>query len=370
MKRTTPIKVLMIVNNLSVADGVASYAMTYFRNINKNHIWIDFVALQHLPSPYYQEIERAGAKVYHIPHTRSFSDYKKACRRIFDTNTYDIVHDNSLLRSLPLMWYARKANIPVRILHSHSSKLGSNVCKSYRNKLLIPVLKAQANQYTACAQDAGKALFGKRSFTVISNAIDRENFYFDQKRRQEIRQKMNVEHKFVVGTVGRLAEEKNPFFALDVFAKLMHACADSEYWWVGDGSLKEKAQEYADHLGITEHVRFLGNRIDVADLYQGMDCFFMPSFFEGLSIACVEAQAIGLPCVLSDGIPNEMIYTDLIEYASLQQPAQYWAERILSKRDAYERRGYTKELCESRFEIHVVASELEKLYQTMLDGIE
>lgn len=369
MKKIVPIRVLMVVNSLSVADGVASYAMNYFRKIDKTKILIDFAVLRYHSSSYYREIELAGGRVYNLPPIQNFSDHMKACRQIFDTDDecYDIVHDNSLLLSLPLMWHAKKAHVPVCILHSHSSQLGGNKYKARRNKMLLPVLKAQASDYTACSQSAGAALFGKSFFVVIPNAIDREIFCFDKKKRQEIREKMHAENKFVVGTVGRLAEEKNPFFAMEVFAALMQFCENIEYWWVGDGPLREEIQQYAKQLGIAEKVVFLGNRTDVAVLYQGMDCFFMPSFFEGLPVTCIEAQAVGLPCVLSDGIPDEMIYTDLIEYISLKQPAQYWAKRILSKRKAPERSGCTSELCQSCFEIHKVTIELENLYRTMFN---
>lgn len=156
-------------------------------------------------------------------------------------------------------------------------------------------------------------MFGNRKFTVLPNVIRAEKYRFDSAARENVRRKMNTQDRFVIGSVGRLAIEKNPFFAMDVFECLQKQVPNAEYWWVGSGPLEKSVQDYVNQKGLSENVRLLGSRDDVTSLYQGMDVFFLPSLFEGLSIVTVEAQAMGLPCVVSDVIPPEAEYAGFAE---------------------------------------------------------
>lgn len=344
------INILILIHNLRPANGVASFAMNYFRKLDPNKVHMDFALYADRPSPYYEEIEQAGSTIYILPKVKDIKSHLKKCNEVLTAKNYDVIHDNTLHISIPMMWCAKKKRIPVRILHSHNTKLGETHRKEVRNKLFLPLLCGLATDYAACSELAGKAMFGKKRFRVIPNVINTERYYFSENVRNCIRVETKTESKLIVGTVGRISEQKNPFFAMDVFAELLSTVSNAEYWWIGSGELDKQVTEYADSKGLSKSVRFLGNRTDVLNLYQGMDCFFLPSLFEGLPVTGVEAQAMGLPMVVSDTVTDEMVYTDLVDYVSLSESAEVWAEhlkRALSCKT--DRENYSNKLRQSSF---------------------
>ena len=365
------IKVLMLVPNLFVANGVASFVMNYLRNLNHDEVQVDIASYKEGDSVYYAEVEAAGGKMFFLPGIKNLPEHVKVCNKILSDGRYDIIHDNTLHISIPMMWCAKKAGVPVRILHSHNSKMGETPAKAFRNRFFLPVLRSLATNYAACSQLAGRAMFEDQEFTVIPNVIQTEKYRFDPTMRKSVRQKMNATDKFVVGTVGRLAEQKNPFFAIDVFKCLLKNVPNAEYWWVGSGPLEKSVQDYVNQKGLSENVRLLGSRDDVTSLYQGMDVFFLPSLFEGLSIVTVEAQAMGLPCVVSDVIPPEAEYTELLKRCSLQDSIEAWVEKIRNTQiKKTERKQYQEYLSESVFSDVGCGNRLKKIYERCLSEKE
>lgn len=361
------IKVLMLLPNLRAANGVASFAMNYFRNINKEKIHIDFALYADRPSPYYDEIKQSGSKIYILPNVKNLKEHLQACRKILSEGRYNIVHDNTLHLSIPMMWCAQNAGIPVRILHSHSSQMGETKLKAIRNRLFLPILRGLATDYVACSKVAGENLFGKKHFTIIPNVINAEKYVFNENKRAQIRKLMQAEDKVVIGTVGRLAYQKNPFFAMDVFKEFLKEVPNAEYWWIGSGTLDNEVQEYVKQQGLENNVKLLGSRNDVIDLYQAMDVFFLPSLFEGLPVTGIEAQAMGLPMVVSDTVTDEMVYTDLVEYVGLGQNKNVWVKRITEVlKKANIRDKYSTNLKQSIFIDKNCTEILEKLYLNRL----
>lgn len=361
----------MLVPNLFVANGVASFVMNYLRNLNHDEVQVDIASYKEGDSVYYAEVEAAGGKMFFLPGIKNLPEHVKVCNKILSDGRYDIIHDNTLHISIPMMWCAKKAGVPVRILHSHNSKMGETPAKAFRNRFFLPVLRSLATNYAACSQLAGRAMFEDQEFTVIPNVIQTEKYRFDPTMRKSVRQKMNATDKFVVGTVGRLAEQKNPFFAIDVFKCLQKQVPNAEYWWVGSGPLEKSVQDYVNQKGLSENVRLLGSRDDVTSLYQGMDVFFLPSLFEGLSIVTVEAQAMGLPCVVSDVIPPEAEYTELLKRCSLQDSIEAWVEKIRNTQiKKTERKQYQEYLSESVFSDVGCGNRLKKIYERCLSEKE
>lgn len=368
MKR---IKVLMLVPNLFVANGVASFVMNYLRNLNHEEVQVDIASYKEGDSIYYTEVEAAGGKMFFLPGIKNLPEHVKVCNKILSDGRYDIIHDNTLHISIPMMWCAKRQGVPVRILHSHNSKMGETPAKAFRNRFFLPVLRSLATNYAACSQLAGRAMFEDQEFTVIPNVIQTEKYRFDPTMRKSVQQKMNATDKFVVGTVGRLAEQKNPFFAIDVFKCLLKNVPNAEYWWVGNGPLEERVKTYIEEKKLTKYIKLLGSRNDTVELYQGMDVFFLPSLFEGLSIVTVEAQAMGLPCVVSDVIPPEAEYTELLKRCSLQDSIEAWVEKIRNTQiKKTERKQYQEYLSESVFSDVGCGNRLKKIYERCLSEKE
>ena len=323
-----PIRVLLVVPSLSLANGVSAFVMNYFRRVNHEEVVFDFAVLHDRESPYNAEIQEKGSRIFILPSLKTPMRHIEACREIIANGNYAIVHNNSLILTIPLMLIAKRQGVPVRILHSHNSKMGDTRIKSIRNNLLLPLLRSTATDYFACSKLAGEAMFGKEAYTVLPNVINTKRVTFDKNKRLQIRKKMGVSDKIVVATVGRAAHQKNPLFALRVIKCLLEILPNTQYWWIGNGPLEEKMKSYAKELGIDDHIAFLGKRTDMVDLYQAMDVFFLPSIFEGLPLTGVEAQAMGLPCVVSDNVTNEMAYTDLVDFVSLNESPQVWADYL------------------------------------------
>lgn len=365
--KNSTIRVLMIIPGLNFADGVASFAMNYFRKVDKDRVHIDFVVLKE-SFGYKEEVESAGSKVFVLPPIKHIFKYFSECRLVLKEGHYDIIHDNSLVLTIPLMICAKYARIPVRILHSHSSKLGETPWKAFRNKLFLPILKKQMTEACACSALAGKTMFGNRRFAVLPNVITVDRFAYDSSVRENIRRRMCSNDKVVIGTVGRLSPPKNPFFAMDVFAKLHKEMPNTEYWWVGTGTIDNDVKAYVKKIGIGDCVCFLGARSDVCDLYQGMDVLFMPSLFEGLPVTGIEAQAAGLPLVVSEAVTKEMVFTDLVKYVPLNETVDKWAEAIKEQtRKSFERETYIQYARASLFSDINAGTSLIRLYTELIN---
>ena len=360
------IRVLMLVPNLRVSNGVTSFVMSYFNHLDHGKIQMDFALYSDRETPYYEQIRQNGGKVFILPSIKKISQHIKACNKILREGNYDIVHNNTLHVALPMMFCAMKQGVPVRILHSHNSKLGETPQKEFRNKMLLPILRALATNYTACSELAGKAMFGKKSYTVIPNVISAEKYKFDIKKRNEVRAKMNAGDKFVIGTVGRLASQKNPFFAIDVFKDLLKLQPSAEYWWIGSGPLDKQVADYVETQGLIKSVKLLGSRNDTADLYQGMDCFFLPSLFEGFGIVCIEAETSGLPCVVSSEVPEEVNITGQVKFIPLAEKAETWIDALLCNNTVTDRENNIIMIKESRYCDDVCGEYLENLYKKYL----
>lgn len=365
------LKVLMLVPNLRVSNGVASYAMNYFRVLDCKKIQMDFALYYDVQSPYYNEIKNAGSKCYILPSVRKPLAHIKACDKILKEGKYDIVHDNTLLISVPMMKNAERNKVLVRLLHSHSAGLGETMQKARRNKLFLPLLKRYVTDNAACSDAAAKVMFGDESYNLIPNIVSDENLIYSETKRAEVRRKMNVDDKIVIGTVGRMSPPKNPLFALDVIKEIINKGQPIEYWWIGSGTMDEEFMKRVSDFGLEKQVRFLGSREDVVDLYQAMDIFFMPSRFEGLGIAAVEAQAMGLPCIVSDAIPIEADYTELIKRMPLNAPIDNWACGIIKCIETLEeRQSRSDDLHNSMFSQNKAADRLTKQYFRMLEKNE
>ena len=209
----------------------------------------------------------------------------------------------------------------------------------------------------------------KTDYYFIPNVIQDEKFSYSESRRTEIRKKMGAEDKIIIGTVGRLSPAKNPLFALKVIKEVIRKTDNDniEYWWIGSGPLEDEFDHTAGCLGLTEKVRALGSREDVGDIYQAMDVLFMPSRFEGLGIAAIEAQAMGLKGVVSDNVPRMADYTGLISFLSLRASTDEWADAIIeSIGGTGDRRSYSDALKNSAFSEKNAGERLALQYRQML----
>ena len=266
--------------------------MNYYRNIDKDKIQFHFLCDEDSTNIPYEEIEKMGGKVIIIPPYQRLFEYQKELYRIFKENNYKIIHSHINALSVFPLRIAKKAGVPIRIAHSHSTSNKKEWKKNILKMILRPFSKLYANNYFACTEYAGKWLFGKKvverkELNVINNAIDLKKFEFNENTREDLRKELGIkEDVLVIGHVGRFMKQKNHEFLIDVFEKAIKQDDNIYLILVGQGPLEDKIKEMAKEKGIENKILFLGQRNDVNKLYQAMDIFVLPSLYEGLRNGC------------------------------------------------------------------------------------
>lgn len=327
------IRILQCVNDMHRA-GLETMLMNYYRNIDRDKIQFDFLTHRPDRSDYDDEIESLGGKVYYAPrlYPQNYHAYFKYMKQFFAEHPeYQIVHSHiDSMSYLPLL-AAKKAGVPIRIAHSHNTSIDKDfkyILKQYYRYRITSV----ANHYCACGKEAGEFLFrGKaKNVKVIPNAIETDKFIYNEEMRKLKRKELQVGDSFVIGHVGRLSYQKNHKFLIEIFQEICKKNDNAILLLIGVGEKEQEIRNQVHELGLDNKVKFLGNRSDVNELYQAMDVFTMPSFFEGIPVTGVEAQFAELPCIFSDKVPNEVSFTDKCKFIGLDKSAKEWADVILS----------------------------------------
>lgn len=359
------IRVLQCVNDMHRA-GLETMLMNYYRNLDRTQIQFDFLTHRPYKSDYDDEILSLGGKVYYAPrlYPQNYPTYFKWMANFFyEHPEYKIVHSHiDSMSYLPLL-AAKKAGVPFRIAHSHNTAIDKDFKYPLKQYFRLKI-NTVCNERLACGQEAGKFLFGNKKFKVIPNAIDAEKFYFDEEIRYKKRTEIGITDEFVIGHVGRISYQKNHKFLIEIFNELLKIEPNSILLLVGVGEKEEEVRKQIHKFGIDEKVRFLGNRSDVNELYQAMDVFVMPSFFEGIPVVGIEAQFADLPCVFSDKVPEEVKFNDKCEFVSLEKSAEEWAKSI-RKNIIENQRGSNVGNSASIYDIHKEHFVLEQFYETL-----
>lgn len=356
------IRILHVVTYMG-RGGLETMIMNYYRQMDRTKVQFDFLVHRDFRADYDDEIERLGGRIYRIGRLIPWSGaYQRALDAFFAAHPeYRVVHVHQDCLSAVILKAAKKHGVPVRIAHSHNSSQDKNL--KYLLKLYYKrQIPTYATALFACGKDAGDWMFGGKPYTVVNNAIDAAQYRYRQARACEVRQALGIaEDAFVVGHVGRFSPVKNHTFLLDVFNELCRADERAVFMLVGDGELRKSMEDKAKAMGLEDRVLFTGMRSDVCDLMQAMDVFAFPSLYEGLPVSLVEAQAAGLPCVVSDRVPEACMLTGLVQRVSLEENARQWAERILAMRTTVRRDRYD-EIAASGFDIVSNAAWLQQYY--------
>lgn len=323
------LRVCEIVGNMN-GGGVESVVMNYYRHIDRSRVQFDFVATEGSTYVPRSEIESLGGRVFLVPPYVHLPQFQGSLRHLFaEHREWNIVHSHmNALNCFPLQM-AEQAGIPIRISHSHSS----SGAREHAKNIIKALLKTQANRYPthrfACSDYAGKWLFGNNaSFEIMYNAIDLESFAFDLAKRVQVRNSLGVrDSQLLVGHVGRFMPQKNHEFLIHAFKYLALQRPDAVLALVGSGEDEPSIKRLVNKLGLTERVLFLGQRNDVDQLCQAFDIFVLPSLYEGLGVVAIEAQAAGLPCILSDKVPLEADVTGSCVFLPIDDP-MVWADAL------------------------------------------
>lgn len=327
-----------------------------------------------------KEIEAQGGKIkVYIENTAVNKITRELLRaraisKMMREENYDIVHINAddAWEAAKSELYARYAGIKTVIVHGHS--VGAVHGFGFLKKMVIffskLYVKKDADQKIACSFQAAEYLFGKNmleNVLILKNGINVERFLFNQKSREKIRKELEIsDGHIVIGCVGRMSREKNPLFMLEVMRWITSANKKVVMIWVGDGKLRTDMIEKITELHLEENVKLMGNRNDVNEIFQAMDIFVLPSEYEGFGIVNLEAQASGLPCVVSEGVPEVAKVNDNFYRIALEKGEKYWADFVLSKIGDRVGSGIMERFQKSGYDISYSSECLMKCYEDLI----
>lgn len=366
------IHVLRIIGQCKTG-GTETIALNYYKNINHDKIAMDFLFYGNSLQRFNDALEPNGDSVINVvDYTDDLIGSIKQIRDIVRKNRYEIVHAQlNALNFFPLLG-AFLGGAKIRIASNHSTaNLKYELKKSIVKYIVRPSAKWMATDYAACSEYAGEWCFGRKllrkgKIKIIHNAIDLKKFSYDESIRDKVRKEMKWDGHFVIGHGGRFTQQKNHKFMIEVFKKVHDNCPSAILVLAGEGHLMEEIKKQARDLGLEDSVIFLGVRFDMDRLMQGMDVFLFPSLYEGLGNVITEAQAVGLQSIVSDGVPKEVGMTELVDYVSLKESIETWANQVLKYRNGYDRRNTHPDLTKAGYDIVSAAKDLEEYYTSLV----
>lgn len=360
-----PVRVLCVNGGIMDMGGISSYLMNYYRHIDSSLVKIDFV-VHGGKGTYDDEIQSMGGKIYYIPSkSKNLFLNRYLLFRILASGQYSIIHSHMDGMNGDILRLAAFFKIPNRISHSHNTAhLTNNKFKLLLHNHMMNRIPYYATALWACSSNAGKWLYGvEANFDVIPNAIDSNNFCFCPNKRTQLRKELNIEGKYVIGHVGRFDYQKNHEFLIKVFYKISLQDPNAVLVLIGDGKDRKSVVELVNSLDISKKVIFLGSRRDINCLLNIFDVFVLPSRFEGLGIASIEAQANGLTCICSDGVPKDCDITGNVIFLSLDENIDSWVNAIIKKRSRDI--NAQKKVCNAGYNIQNAAKSLQEKYLEM-----
>lgn len=324
------------------SGGIDRYLLNFLDNTASEELQIDFLTNE-IDADLEQHLQKYHSRIFAIANLRHpVKQYRQVCR-ILEEGQYDMVYLNvSTAIDGVAAWAAKHKKIRRIMLHSHSS---GNDCENTIKRAAFDTIHAicklflyrAATEYYGCSKKAGLWLFPKRiaeseRFQTIFNAVNLKEYTYDAQLRQQVREELDLENKFVVGHVGNFVYQKNHYFLIDIFEALKKQCPQAVLLLLGNGERMEQVKKTVREKGLEDSVQLLGFRKDVSRILQGMDFFLLPSYFEGLPTVSVEAQCTGLPCLMSKTITDEAKITEDCWFLSLKEPPKVWADFILTHR--------------------------------------
>ena len=363
----SPLRILHVVVNMN-RGGAETLIMNLYRNIDRSKIQFDFLTSKE--GVFDAEILNLGGKIHRIPYLTDVGHfkYKKQLDEFFKENhTYKVVHAHMDKMSGLILQSAKKAEIPIRISHSHSTQseggIAARLYKWYVGKLILP----NATNFLACSNKAAHWLFKKKKSYILKNGIEYDEFTFSPDMRNQVRKELNIASQtFVMGHVGRFSYAKNHTFLIDIFEDFVKQKENSILILVGDGPLKPEILAKVKSLKLESKIKFIGVRSDINRILQALDVFVFPSLHEGLPVSLIEAQAAGLPCLISNRISKEVdLGINLIQFLPIDNRL-VWAANLLEitsrnttrtiKSDSLSKQGYS---------IYETANKIKDFYLSM-----
>ena len=317
------------------SGGIESYLLQILRRVERDRFAVCLAVARKDESVFDGELARLGVEPLVLCSGSrrgalgrtlgSVVPFYRLCRRErFDAVHLNVFHGAALL----LAAAARAAGVERVIVHCHGAGLRKSPGRPLKlavHRLCAGLLGWTATERWAPSRAAAEFLFpGKADVRMMENGIDTQRFRFDGTVRWEERQRLGLGDRLVIGCVGRLEDQKNQTFLLDVLALLVPR-RDAALLLVGDGEDRQALQEKARRLGLADRTILYGRSEHVERLLWALDAIAVPSLREGLSIAAIEGQAAGVPVLCSPGVPEEARVTEALTFLPAGDAAA-WAD--------------------------------------------
>lgn len=365
-----PIRILHVVGTMDLG-GIETLIMNIYRNIDRTKIQFDFLCHNRIDAKYTEEIMALGGKMYMVPgisHVGLVNYQRKIYNFFVQHPEYKTVHSHQGTLSGMILSQAKKAGVPNRFSHAHSTYTSKNFFKKIQFAFFKSFFTNSVTHAFACADIAGKSLYKGRlynNFEIIPNGIDADKFVFSLKKREVFREEFGFDDKIVIGHIGRFMREKNHKFIIRVFKEMLRKNPDLQLVLIGEGELMPDIKSLVKELGIEDNVYFLGARYDVSEFLSAIDLLLFPSIFEGLSVSMIEAQASGVPILTSNSVSSEVAITDRVNQISLNLSAENWADIALDMicfERKTDRTGYAQKVKCAGYDIKSTALKLQYFY--------
>ena len=359
-------RLLCIIGNMN-SGGAETFLMKIYRQLDRTKYQMDFCLSTQEECFYNKEICDLGGKIFYVPpKSNGVRDFNKKLGDLVKKENYKyVLRITSNAAGFVDLRIAKKAGAEICSARSSNSSCGKGLLVKPIHLLSRAIYSRCVDVKFAPSTLAAEHTFGKRKVkqgkvTMLHNAVDLDIYRYYPKERVRIRYELGLQDKIVVGHVGRFMAQKNHAFLIDIFCEIKKQKENAVLLLVGgNGDLEREVRQKIIDCGIEKNVVFTGIRSDIPQLMSAMDVFVMPSFFEGMPNTVIEAQATGLPCIISDTITKEANITGLVQYLPLNNP-EIWAEKALEA--VCSNRAETKQaFIDNKYDIESTVNQFVKL---------
>lgn len=362
------LRVLQLPGTINLKDGRMNVIMNVYRHIDREKIQFDFLATDDGGDSFKSEIIKLGGRVYTIPRNKinNLPYLVKKLHNLVKDKHYTIIHYHATSQWVVALLGVKRLGVKKIIIHSHAPYYSDSFAKSIRNALISLPIFMEGTTFVAVSEEAGRGLFFRKSFQVIANSIDLKRFKYCERDRVYIRKKLGLgSTDIIIGNVGRFSKQKNQFFALDVFSRVKEK--ENKNWYlllIGQGKLKKKLINRVKKLGIDKNVIILNTKKDIERYYSAMDSLLFPSIYEGFGMVALEAQANGLPVLISGAVPKIVNICGVTSLSLKNNSIENWSDKLIGiTASTKERRSDAINLIGKRgFDSFSIAEKWENLY--------
>lgn len=373
---SNPVRILHVIGIMN-RGGAEAMIMNLYRNIDRTKVQFDFVENSNKPAVFDEEILSLGGRIYRCPHYngKNHFNYTKWWHNFFSAHKgeHPIIHGH-LGSTAAIYLKIAKAYGVYTIAHSHNTntmKKSSDILYA----LFAYPTRFVADHFFACSADAGVSRYGKKigqdnaRCKVLHNAIDTAQFAYSEASRKATRTSLGIaDDQFVIGNISRFSPQKNHKFLLEIFEAVYKKRKDAVLLLVGDGDLRPQIETIVAEKHLENAVILTGVQSNTWDYYQAMDVFLMPSLYEGLPVSMVEAQTAGLQCRVSTGVPRESAITELVQFRSLEDSPEQWADWVLACANL-PRKNMTSQMEQAGFDISQTSQWLQNYYLEVVKNL-